>query len=292
MFTLGAYKKPLIYALLVHLVVAIVLGANISFDTRPKPVAIQSEQPDIVQATAVDESQVQAEMDKIRAAEARRKNKEQARQDKLKREAQTAQQKRKAEERRLAKIQQQRKQQAKKQKLEQKRLAELEARKQTETKRLAALEKKRQKEKAQLEKIQSEARKAEDEKRRLEEEAARRKQLKNEQQRLAKEKAKREARQRAVSQKESLRYIGLMQDKVKRNWINPVANKKALECVVRVRLNKSGKVLLVQVVHGSGNTAFDRSVEAAVLKSSPLPLPKDPTIMEGFPELRFKFTPQ
>jgi len=292
MINMGAYKKPFIYALLVHLAVAIVLSANISLDNKPTPVAVQSEQPDIVQAVAVDESQVEAEMAKIRATEARRKAQEISRQKQLDRNASAAERKRKAEEQRLAKVKKQRQEQAKKQKQEKQRLTELEARKKQEAKRLAELEKRKQAEKAQLEKIQSEARKAEDDKRRLEEEAARRQQLKEEQQRLAKEQARRDAKQRAVAEKESLRYIALMQDKVKRNWINPVASSKGLECVVRVRLNKVGKVLLVQVVHGSGNSAFDRSVEAAVLKSSPLPLPKDPTIMEGFPELRFKFNPQ
>jgi len=275
---LGEYKRPFIFALLVHLGVVIVLSANITLDSRPTPVQIQSEQPDIVQAVAVDESQVQAQMDEIRAAEIKRKRQQEAKQKSLDKQASDAKRQRKAEEQRLAKVKKQRKEQAQKQKQESQRLAEL--------------EKQNKKEKAQLEKIQSEARQAEDEKRRLQEEAARRKQLKEEQQLLAKEQAKRDAKQRAVSQKESLRYIALMQDKVKRNWINPLASKKGLECVVRVRLNTSGKVLLVQVVHGSGNTAFDRSVEAAVLKSSPLPLPKEPTIMEGFPELRFKFTPQ
>lgn len=292
MFSMGSYKKAFIYALLVHLVVAIVLSANISLDSRPTPIQIQGEQPDIVQAVAVDESQVQAEMDKIRAAEAKRERQQDAKQKHRDKQARDSKRKRQAEEQRLAKVKKQREEQAKKQKQEKQQLTELQAKKKLQSKRLAELEKQKRKQQAKLEKLQTEARQAEDKKRRLQEESARRKQLKEEQQRLAKEKAKRDSRQRAAAEKESLRYIALMQDKVKRNWLNPVANKKGLECVVRVRLNKSGKVLLVQVVHGSGNTAFDRSVEAAVLKSSPLPLPKDPTIMEGFPELRFKFKPQ
>lgn len=279
MFKLGSYKKPFFYALLVHLAVLLVLSINLSFDRQPTKVQqVASEQPEIVQAVAVDESQVQAQMDEIRAAEAQRQRQETEKQQQLEQQAAAAQSKRKAEEERLLKVQKLRQEQAKK--------------KQEEQKQLAELEKQKQQEKVQLEKIQQQQREAEDEKRRLEEEAIRRKQLQAEQKRLAQEQAKREASQKAAQQGESLRYIALMQEKVKGNWIYPTADAKGLECVVRVRLNKDGKVLLVQVVHGSGNAPFDRSVEAAVLKSSPLPLPADPTIMEGFPELRFKFKPQ
>jgi len=288
---LGVYKKPFLYALAVHLAVLVVLSINLhlSPQTVSAPPAPPSE---VVQATAVDEAQVQAEIDKIRAAERRQKQQEAAHQRALEQKAREAERKRRAEEQRLARLKADREAQARKKREEAKHLAELEQKKKQETERLAALEKQKQQEAERLAKLQDEARKAEDEKRRQAEQEARRKQIEEEERRLKAEQARVEAATRARNQAESLKFIAQMQAKVERNWINPLSGQSGLECVIRVRLNQEGKVLLAQVVQGSGNPVFDRSVEAAVLKASPLPLPKDPTIMEGFPELRFKFKPE
>ena len=73
----------------------------------------------------------------------------------------------------------------------------------------------------------------------------------------------------------------LIQDKVARNWNPPPGTlDKGLRCKVNVRLGASGSVLAVSVVQSSGNPAFDRSVEAAVLKAEPLPMPDDPALRQ------------
>jgi len=288
---LGVYKKPFLYALAVHLGVVLVLSINLRFS--PHTVSAPPAPPsDVVQATAVDETKVQKEIDKIRASEQRQKQREAAHQRALEHKAKEAERKRRVEEQRLAKLKKDREVQAVKKREEAKHLAELQQKKQQETKHLADLEKQKQQEAEHLAKLQEEARKAEDEKRRQAEQEARRKQIEEEEKRLKAEQVQVEAATRARNQAESLRFIAQMQTKVERNWINPRSGQVGLECVVRVRLNSEGKVLLAQVVQGSGNEVFDRSVEQAVLKASPLPLPKDPTIMEGFPELRFKFKPE
>ena len=84
--------------------------------------------------------------------------------------------------------------------------------------------------------------------------------------------------------------MGLIQSKVNRNWVRPVGT-EGLKCTVRVRLGTSGSVLLVNVVESSGNTAFDRSVEAAVRKADPLPMPKSPRLQAVFRDLTFIFDP-
>jgi colicin import membrane protein len=51
-------------------------------------------------------------------------------------------------------------------------------------------------------------------------------------------------------------------------------------------------VLLVNVVQSSGNAAFDRSVEAAVRKADPLPMPDSPRLQAEFRNLVFLFDPE
>jgi len=45
------------------------------------------------------------------------------------------------------------------------------------------------------------------------------------------------------------------------------------------------------VVKSSGNAAFDRSVEAAVRKSDPLPMPTSQRLLAQFREIEFVFEP-
>lgn len=86
-------------------------------------------------------------------------------------------------------------------------------------------------------------------------------------------------------------YKELIRQKVSRNWIKPPGVTTGLQCVVRVRLVLSGEVIQATVVQSSGNTVFDRSVENAVYKSAPLPIPKEQDLFEFFREIEFKFIP-
>ena len=69
-------------------------------------------------------------------------------------------------------------------------------------------------------------------------------------------------------------------DKIERNWLRPPGTVAGLKCVVRVSQLPGGNVIQVDIKTGSGNVAFDRSVEEAVLRSSPLPVPKDPSLFD------------
>jgi colicin import membrane protein len=60
---------------------------------------------------------------------------------------------------------------------------------------------------------------------------------------------------------------------------------------VQVSLIPGGEVARVQIVRGSGDPVFDRSVETAVYKASPLPLPPDAALFKHFRELRLIFKP-
>jgi len=66
---------------------------------------------------------------------------------------------------------------------------------------------------------------------------------------------------------------------VRRHWNQP-PNTANLVSKVRVRLTPGGEVLNASVVLSSGNPAYDRSVEYAVYRASPLPLPPDPALAQ------------
>jgi colicin import membrane protein len=87
------------------------------------------------------------------------------------------------------------------------------------------------------------------------------------------------------------KYRALIQQRVSRSWNSPVGVAKGLKCVVHVRLTPGGEVLSATVVRSSGNAIFDRSVEYAVYKAAPLPLPEDPTLFDNFREIEFVFDP-
>ena len=84
-------------------------------------------------------------------------------------------------------------------------------------------------------------------------------------------------------------YVLYIKEKVQRSWIRPPSSGAELSCTVEVRLIPSGEVIDAKIVRSSGNAPFDRSVETAVFKASPLPVPPDPEVMEQFRTLRFEF---
>ncbi len=84
-------------------------------------------------------------------------------------------------------------------------------------------------------------------------------------------------------------YVGMISQKVMRNWIKPPTAKQGLECEVKVSQAQGGTVLSVEVGRCNGDAAVRSSIEAAVQRASPLPSPPDPRLFQR--NLLFIFKP-
>lgn len=147
-------------------------------------------------------------------------------------------------------------------------------------KKKAAEDKAKQKRAAELERQQEEQRRQKFAEQSLQEQLA------------AEEKTRQQAAGAARSASEVDKYKALIRQRVSRSWNRPVGVAKGLKCVVNVHLTPSGDVLSATVVRSSGNALFDRSVEYAVYKAAPLPLPEDPALFDNFREIEFVFNPE
>ena len=315
-------RSPIAFfiALLLHVAVVAFLVIGVDWRKQPKPVASDAR---VVQAQLVDSSKLDREVDRLKRTEEQKQ--QQVLEARRKEEARLAElKKRRAEEKqRLARLETERKarEQAeveakRKAEVEKKRLAEIERKQreiekkqQAEKKRLAALEAKRKaEEKARVEaerkRRQAEKEKAEAEKRRKEEQARRKREAAEQRKReaAARAKAEAEARERELQAQfeaeqrasEAARLVRLIQDKVARKWSPPSGTlDQGLRCKINVRLGASGSVLAVSIVESSGHGGFDRSVEAAVWKADPLPMPDDTALrsLDTFRNHTFTFDP-
>lgn len=247
--------RAIVFAVLVH---AVVIGlAVIGFRWT-----VQSPSSEVVQAVAVPEPSARKPEDT---------NKRAQEEDEARRKAEEADRLRQAEQKQQQQQQQQQQQEAE-EKLAQQRLA-------AERKKQEAQEKERQK------RAQEEARKKEQARRQKLTEQSLQEQL------AAEEKARQTAASAARAGTEIEKYRYLIEQRVSRSWNRPVGVAKGLKCEVHVRLTPNGEVLSANVVRSSGNAVFDRSVENAVYKAAPLPLPGDPALFDNFREIRFVFDP-
>lgn len=169
----------------------------------------------------------------------------------------------------------------KKQELEKKKQA-LERQREEEEKKLKARELAEQKKKEQ-EKLKLE-------KQRIAEQA--------EQKRIAQEKqeiAARLAREQASASAGIIsEYERRIRDKIRRNIVEPPNLQGNPQVVFEVRLLPGGEILesSLRLARSSGVPAYDQAVERAILKSSPLPLPPDPTLFNQFRELKLEIRPR
>jgi len=85
-------------------------------------------------------------------------------------------------------------------------------------------------------------------------------------------------------------YVSQIANKVESSWLKPPTAPKSLSCKVHVNQLPNGEVVGVQVVKSCGDEATDRSVEQAVRKASPLPIPPDARLFDR--ELEFTFEPK
>lgn len=282
------------YAILVHIAFVVIIVFSLNWQSKPHQTPSQE---NVVQAVAIDENKVQAELDKLKEAEKRKQQQEEARRKAQEKKAREAKQAREREEKRLTELK-------KKQAAEQLRLKEQQKKNEEEAKKAKELEQKQQAEAARLEKLkqekealekkrkEEEAKRQAEEKRKQEEEKRRKEEQQLLQEQMAAEQAQLEAQREKKVQSIVDQYIEIIKQKVTRNWFKPAGAEEGLSCTVSVRLIPGGEVLDVKIVTSSGDPVFDRSVETAVLKASPLPLPPDTSLFERFRVLQFVFKPE
>lgn len=245
-------RQAVVLAVIVHAVLLALIVVGIRWQSRP-PAPAQ-----VIQAKAVNDAPAKKERERAEQ-EAKKKR------DQQERERKATEDKRRAAEQAKA--------------AEQKR--------QDDAKRRAADTDKKRKEQQHQADLK---RKQDAEERRQAAEQNLKEQLVSEEKERADAKAK--AEQAARAQSELTRYEGLIRQKVERNWVRPVGWAKGMECTVRVRLAPTGEVIQATVIRPSGNPPFDRSVENAVYKASPLPLPEDQGLFDHFRELELRFRPE
>jgi colicin import membrane protein len=83
-------------------------------------------------------------------------------------------------------------------------------------------------------------------------------------------------------------YVAMIEQRIVRNWNRPPSARPGLQCEVRVAQAPGGTVLSVQLGACNGDAAVRQSIEAAVMRSSPLPPPPDARLFERNLVLVFK----
>lgn len=261
----------------------------LSLEFTPKSQRQLTPEVNVIEAVAVDESKIQYELDKIKKAEQRKKDEEDRRQRELESDAQRAKRLRETEEQHIAELK-------KKKELEKQSLTQLEKKKKADTE-LAAKEqehiKKLKKDSEELalknKQEQQEVQKLETKRKMEEEQAADR----------ARQEAlkKKQESERIAKEREAKKVVGDFKSQIKAKvesvWIKPTNFAPGSECTVAVKLIPTGDVVDSKLSNCSGDDIFSRSVEAAVQKASPLPVPKDdPEAFNLMREINFVFKPQ
>ena len=103
--------------------------------------------------------------------------------------------------------------------------------------------------------------------------------------------AEREAEEEAWRREEAAaldEYIRLIENRIQQNWIPPASAQAGIQCTVHVTQIPSGDVVDVRVGQCNGDEAVVRSIEAAVLRSSPLPRPRISSLFDGNLEVIFR----
>ena len=288
-------KHPWIIVLvvLIHLGVALLLGLNLSNDEPPPMPSAQKHE--IIDAVVVDAKRYD---DRVKEKVRLKKQAEQKKIDVKKaaeKKKKLALKKKKAEEKKAREKKVREKKVAEQKVVEKKKLAIAKKKKEEKLKKEKLAKEKKAKEKKAREKKERE-RIAAEKKRKAEEERKRRAEEKAEFERalLEEERREEEARKQAVRaarlQTQRQQYIMHIAKKVENNWLRPVSTKAGQSCDVIVTQTMSGDVIDVRVQSCTSDNAFQRSVERAVQKASPLPLPPDPELFDR--EIYFKFKPR
>lgn len=284
----GLTTKSLVYAIGIHAFVGVLLLVSFNFDLGKimQPPAMPQSQP--VQATVVKESDVQKQLAVIEDKKKLEEQQAKKRLDEILKKTKEAEQKKKQEQQKLAELKKQKEAQTKKA-LEKKKAEE-----QAEQKKKEELAKaKKEKERLAMAKKEEERKRKEAEKKKQAELARKKKEQEEKRAKeLALQQKLEEERQQAAFNSMLAQYEPIIRQKVSRNWNRPSGAQAGITAQVSVRLTATGEVISAKVTRSSGNSVFDRSVENAVYKASPLPIPQERGINEKFRNLNLRFKPE
>lgn len=271
----------LIGALLLHVLFAGVFGLTLISMSRNAPPPQLAIQAVIVDESLLGRATRQEQLERERA-EARKREQAAAAQRREQEEAAQREVEQRAEQERQVELKQRQEEEQRRQVEEQ----QLRERQDAERTRQAEVEKQQQAE-AQRERVAEIERKQEQEveRRRATEEARAQSARETELQRQLEEE---EGRSQAENAGLLNQYIALIEQRIVRNWNRPPSARTGLECEVRVVQTPAGTVLSVQLGQCNGDAAVKQSIEAAVMRSSPLPPPPDPRLFERNLVLVFK----
>jgi colicin import membrane protein len=290
--------RAVVYAVLMH--AGLLLLLVFSLDWTPKSVKPGTTRP--IQAELVDMSK-QREIEAQEKAAKEKAAKEKAAKEKAAKEKAAKEQ---AAKEKAAK------EQAVKEKAAKEKAAKEKAAKEKAAKEKAAKEQAAKEKAAKEQAVKEQAAKEKAAKEQAAKEQAAKEKAAAERKQKAEQEAKRKAEAEAAQQREAEKalqaqlaeeaaqaraqsklseFIPYIQDKVQNNWLRPAGSQPGLSCVIQVTLIPGGDVVGTRVVQSSGNALFDASVERAVQKASPLPLPNDPALFKYFREINFRFVP-
>lgn len=83
-------------------------------------------------------------------------------------------------------------------------------------------------------------------------------------------------------------YVASIKGKIRGNVVLPPSIAGNPEAVFEVVQLPTGEVLSVRLKKSSGNAGLDSAIERAILKSSPLPKPKQPELFQRVLELKYR----
>jgi len=287
--------------IVVHIVLIVLLSINLASDEKPPVPAAQKHKiidAVVVDAAKYDEREKQkklAAQKKIEDKKAAEKKRKQEVENKKKLEKQRLAEKKKKEQKLAA----EKKKIAEKQKAlalakkkeadrkEKERIAKEKVEKERLAKEKAAKEKK-ERELKEKQRLEAEKKRKEEEprQRRAEEKAEFERALLEEERR--EEEARVQAARAARLQTQLQQYIMQIDQAVENNWLRPATSSEEQSCEVIVTQTMSGDVIDVQLQSCTSDNAFQRSVERAVRKASPLPLPPDPELFDRKIQFTFK----
>ena len=275
-------QHPIAVLISTLLHVALALALTIGIDPSGRRRAAMPVEQVAIQATVVDEALIQQELERLEQLEQAELRQQQEAERQAREQAEAARRELEEEEQRLVSARQDRE--------AEERLA-LDREAEAQRQRQAEAEQERQ-EREEEERLARER----------EAEAERQRQAEAERQRqeaaVARQRAEMESElQQAMALEEDRRraeeagyldeYIRLIENRIQQSWIPPASAMAGLECVVNVTQIPSGDVVDVRVGRCNGDDAVIRSIEAAVLRASPLPRPTIASLFERNLEVVF-----